>query len=85
MPTSMTPQDIHDAVVSYLAGELTLDELDDLLLERTLDAQPGTAVHDASRQVMLLLAEYTSGHRDEGDLKDQLRTLQPTVNAPTRG
>ena len=91
-------QDIRERLLSHLAGETTLDELENWLVEETWDAHltdPDGA--DLAYDLKLLIVEHTNGDRSELDLKrafvplvqrapwGRIEAVQPTPDIPPRG
>ena len=61
---------IRDQVLTYLAGDSTLAEFEEWLVENTWDAHlSDLPAADLAYTLKHLLAEYTSGHRSEVDLR----------------
>ena len=81
MPSPITEQ-IQSALRKYLSGTSSLREFDETFLSIAWDA-PESLDSQASKlrgEILLLLAEYTAGHRSESELKEQLREIaQPSV------
>lgn len=87
-------EDIRERVLGYLAGNTTLTELEDWLVEQSWGAHlsdPEAA--DLAYELKLLIAEHMSGHRSELDLKRAFvpfvqgawvksRTVEPTETKP---
>ena len=68
---------IHYLLGEHLRGERSLKQFDESFLEIAWDVT-GTPSSEASTlrgEVLLLLAEYTEGHRSETELKQQLRGI----------
>jgi predicted ATPase len=71
-----------EVVLDYLSDEIALSDLRrsfrslawQLNSESVVEANPSTA------QASLWLAEFTNGHREEGELRDLLAALVATVN-----
>jgi hypothetical protein len=68
---------IREKLGHYLRGDLPLDQFEDWLVQNSWDMhkdsdEPSQKLASA---VELRLAEYSSGHLDEGALRDELRQL----------
>ncbi len=77
----------------YLAGEITLRTFEDWFVPLTWQPEAGTddpAVANLVSEIELCLAEYSSGHWTEAELREHLRPLldrtamitRPTLLAP---
>jgi hypothetical protein len=76
MPTSLETA-IRDRLASYLAGEITLRQFEDWFVPASWNrAGQGNASLDALiGEIELRLAELTSGHRTEMELRELLSPL----------
>jgi hypothetical protein len=74
--------DIHNQLVRYLAGEIPLTAFHDWFDQETwdVDLQGNTLASELAAEIELRLAEFSSGHRDEDDLR---RILHPLVRTFT--
>jgi hypothetical protein len=70
MNSSLDTQ-IRQQLASYLSGSQSLEEFEDWLALNTADVRfaNNEAAEDLTYSLELLFAEFTSGHRDEQDLK----------------
>jgi len=78
---------IRDKVISYLSGEISLDELEDWVVTRTWDVDKTGDWEgaDLAHGIELLLAEYTNGHRSEEELREQFHAMLSTIHVSTGG
>jgi len=68
---------IQKSLRDYLSGTSTVREFDESFLAMAWDV-PATLDSEASKlrgEILLLLAEYTAGHRTENELKQQLHEI----------
>lgn len=72
-----TELEIHNQLVRYLADEISLDEFRDWFDQTTWDLD--LSKNALAAEIELRLAEYSSGHRDEAELRKLLRPLAQTV------
>ncbi len=76
--------DIQEVLTEYLSGRISLREFDEHFLRLAWDIETETNSELAvlRAEVLLLLSEYTAGHRTEEELRTLLRRL--TSNHPAR-
>ena len=69
--------DIRQRLVTYLTAEMTLRAFQEWYLPATwpVNTRRHGAVEDLVNRIDLRLAEFTSGHWSEDELKEQLRPL----------
>ena len=74
---SALERDIREHVAEYLAGRLSVRELDAWLWPATSDIESidDPAARDLTYEIILRLAEYSKGHRTEAELKEVLRPV----------
>jgi hypothetical protein len=68
----------------YLDGEISLDELQDTLIPLAWDPDSeglDSEAKDLVHSIQLYLAEFTSGHLTEEELREHLRELLPRTEA----
>src|SRR6266478_6482604 len=72
-----TLQDVQRYLANYLNGEISLSQFRDWFDTETwdLDMQPDTSLGQMVGEIELRLAEFTSGHRTEDDLRAVLQPL----------
>ena len=85
--TSSLDQEVLEYLTRYLVGDLTVADFHRWFMPRMWDlpqADPGS--HRFSRQVALRLAEFTSDHCTESELRDALLELlpEPITLSPSR-
>ena len=70
-------REIRAHVDQYLAGEISLGELDDWLWPATADIEQidDQVSRDLTNEIILRLAEYSHGDWTEAELKDLLRPI----------
>jgi len=78
---------IRDHVAQYLAGHLSVRELDAWLWPATSNIEDvdDPVARDLTYEIILRLAEYSKGHRTEAELRELLRpiaTPAPTAATP---
>jgi len=73
---------IRERLISYLLGEISLAELEEWVVSETWNVhQTGDqSTQDLVFSVELLLAEHSSGHRTEEELREEFRKLLSTVH-----
>jgi len=79
--TSSLDQEVLENLRRYLAGDLSVAEFHRWFMPRMWElpqADPGS--HRLSRQVALHLAEFTSDHGTESELRDALSELLPDAD-----
>jgi hypothetical protein len=79
--TSSLDQEVLEHLRRYLAGELTIADFHRWFMPRMWElpqAPPGS--HRLARQVALRLAEFTSDHCTESELRDALSELLPKTD-----
>lgn len=78
---------IHNQLVRYLAGEITLDQFRDWFDPATWDVKPAgtTRLFQLAGEIDLRLAEFTNGHLTESELRAELRPLVETVATGSAG
>lgn len=59
----------------YVSGEIDLWDLDAWLNARTLNLPHDDPAFSLSREVFLLMAEFTSGHRSEEEVRETLQAV----------
>jgi hypothetical protein len=71
---------IHNQLVRYLAGEISLAEFRDWFDRATwdVDLQGNPVASELAAEIELRLAEFSNGHRDEADLRSILHPLVRT-------
>lgn len=74
-----TLQDLQSHLADYLTGKLSLSEFRDWFDVETWDiaAEPDTPIRQVTGEIELRLAEFTSGHLTEHELRNLLRVLVP--------
>ena len=77
--------DIHNHLVRYLSGEISLDEFRDWFDPATWEVDPvgATSASQLAGEVELRLAEFSNGHLTEEDLRAKLRPLVESINSGT--
>lgn len=80
MPTP-NPMQIRMKIAEYLAGTITLDELDRRVTATTWLAPSEPELDALVGEIMLRVAEYQRGHRTEHDVRERLQAL--AANAPS--
>jgi hypothetical protein len=72
--TTQIDIEIHNALVDYLAGNVTLDKFRDWFDEATwtIDESSDRAAQALAGEIELRIAEYLNGHRDETELRQAL-------------
>lgn len=77
-----TLQDLQSHLADYLAGTSSLPEFRDWFDVETwdLDMQPDEPLGQLVGEIELRLAEFTSGHRTEDDLRYHLESLLPKAD-----
>lgn len=73
MTTSTIAENLRGQIASYLSGESSIWDLDTWVSHFALDLPETDSAFGLSREVFLLLAEYTAGHRLEEDVQNELR------------
>jgi hypothetical protein len=75
--------EIRREISRYLRGDISLDRFEDWLVQHSWNMQLDSeeAAQKLAAAVELRLAEHSSGHLDESDLREQLRSFinQDTV------
>ena len=66
---------IREKLGRYLSNELSLDHFEDWLVERSWNMHKDSceSAQKLASAIELRLAEYSSGHLDEAELRDELR------------
>lgn len=79
-------QAIRAHVRDYVAGRLSLHDLDAWLWSATQDIEDAddSVVRDLTYEIVLRLAEYAKGHRGEPDVKRLLAPLTAPDPVPAR-
>lgn len=79
--------EVHNKLVRYLAGDITLDQFRDWFDPATWDLNPTgtTSLFQLAGEIELRLAEFTNGHLTESELRSELRPLVETVAAGGAG
>ncbi len=77
-----TLQDVQRYLANYLNSEISLSQFRDWFDTETwdLDMQPDTSLGQMVGEIELRLAEFTSGHRTEDDLRYHLESLLPKAD-----
>jgi hypothetical protein len=65
--------EIRSQLASYLAGDMTLSAFSDWFVEKTWGEETSESFSDLVSEIELVLAEFTSGHRSEEEVKNLLR------------
>ncbi len=78
--SSMKPSldaEIRDRVARYLNRAISLREFEEWFVPRTWNAtsRVGRSTSDLINEIELRLAEYTSGHWTQRELREQLRSV----------
>src|SRR5581483_2526465 len=83
---SMLTDEIHEALREYLEGRVPLREFEDWFVSRTWNVRQfdDPSLNDLVYEIELRLAEYTNGHRTEGELRALLQPLSPLVAGYTK-
>lgn len=69
---------VRQKINEYLAGNITFDDLDRWVTAATWNAPRNPDLDSLVGEIMLLSAEYSRGHRDEADVRQQLQLLLTT-------
>lgn len=83
MSSATLVDDLRREIGRYVSGEIDLWDLDDWLNARTLNLPHGDPAFALSREVSLLIAELTSGHRTEDEVRSSLEVVQPVTAETT--
>jgi len=75
--------EIRERLVRYLAGEISLAAFQEWLVPRAWDVEQSgnAAAIELANELELRLAEYTSGHRTEAELREALLPLVRTQHS----
>jgi len=73
----ITESQIREHIASFLAGEESLDAFEDWLVQNSwnMHRDSSEAAQQLVAEIELRLSEYSSGHLDEGALRNELRSF----------
>ena len=72
---------IRERLARYLRNEISLDQFEDWLVQRSWDMHldSDAAAQKLASAIELRFAEHSSGHLDEVELRDELRSFANTL------
>ena len=71
---------IRTQLARYLTRAITLDEFQEWFVPEAWAVEAGSLAYDLAQTIELLLAEYTSGHRTEDELREEFGALTFSVS-----
>jgi hypothetical protein len=74
---------IRAQIARYLTGAITLNEFQEWFVPEAWVVEASSPAYDLAQTIELLLAEYTSGHRTQDELREALGALTVSVTVHT--